>query len=386
MRQTSQTPGWLEGFLWFCSGADPDILQACPRSERIKYTGIGGTVFFTGLLASLSGGYAFYTVFDSFIAALFFGALWGLIIFNLDRFIVSTIKKEGGFGRQFTLAIPRLLLAVVLAIVISKPLELRIFQGEINEILTQQRVDKGAAAGAKFGLESKEKEDQIAVLAARTATRFEQREADYQDYKCECDGTCGTGKTGRGSECARKEQKYLLSNQEYQTTKAENDAEIARLREVITALAAEAAAAKDLANSTFSDGLLARLSASNELPAVPGFFLILLFALIEISPILAKILAPRGPYDEILSRVEKQFYLDQLRALEENKLRHNKEVSLLSGLQEAEVAETVKQKQQALRAVSDARLELVQDQIDAWLEEEKARLEAEKGHSKTDQS
>ena len=101
---------------------------------------------------------------------------------------------------------------------------------------------------------------------------------------------------------------------------------------------------------------------------------------------LAKILAPRGPYDEILRRVEKQFYLDQLRALEENKLRHNKEVSLLSGLQEAEVAETVKQKQQALRAVSDARLELVQDQIDAWLEEEKARLEAEKGHSKTDQS
>ncbi len=383
---SSHQPAWPERFLWFCSGADPDILQACPRSERIKYTGIGGTVFFTGLLASLSGGYAFFTVFDSVVAAVGFGALWGLIIFNLDRFIVSTIKKEGGFGRQFTLAIPRLLLAIVLAIVISKPLELRIFRGEIDEILTQQRVEKGAAAGAAFAGKSREKETRIVALEERTSLRLAQREADYQDYKCECDGTCGTGQRGRGSECDRKEQKYLQSNREYQQAKAENDAAISRLRGELTDLAAAAAAARELADASFSDGLLARLSASNQLPPVPGFFLILLFALIEISPILAKILAPRGPYDEILSRVEKQFYLDQLRTLEENKLRHAKEVSLLSGLQEAEVAETVKQQQQALRAVSDARLELVQDQIDAWLEEEKARLEAEKGHSKTDQT
>lgn len=372
----------IERFLWFCSGADPDILAACPRSEHSKYSGIGGTVFFTGLLASLSGGYAFFTVFDSVPAAIFFGLLWGLIIFNLDRFIVSTIKKEGSLGRQFVLAIPRLLLAVVLAIVISKPLELRIFQGEIEEILVEQRLVKGAAAGAEFGTKSEVLEANILTLGEATDQRFQQRESDYQDYKCECDGTCGTGQRGRGSECDRKEQKYLQSNAEYLQAKTENDAEIIRLRTEIAALAQRAEEARSLADASFSDGLLARLRASNELPALPGFFLVLMFALIEISPILAKILAPRGPYDEILSRVERQFQLAQLRMLEEDKLRMHKEVSLLNGLQEAEVAETVKQKQQALRAVSDARLELVQDQIDAWLAEEKARLERGKGTGK----
>lgn len=375
MTHSNFTPSALARFLWFCSGADPEVLEQCPRSEQIKFQGIGGTVFFTGFLATLSGGYAFYTVFDSLLAALFFGFLWGLIIFNLDRFIVSTIKKEGGFRRQLTLAIPRLFLAVVLAIVISKPLELRIFRGEINEILTEQRMEKGAAAGAMFEGKSEVLEARIVTIQAATDRRFQQREQDYQDYKCECDGTCGTSQRGRGSECARKEKKYLQSNQEYQETKTANDEEIARLRTEVEDIAAASAAARKLADTSFSDGLLARLSASNELPVVPGLFLILMFALIEISPILAKILAPRGPYDELLARIEQQFQLEQQRTLEQEKLRMRKEMRLLTGLQEAELAETAQQKQRALRAVADARQELVQSQIDAWLDAEKLKLQ-----------
>lgn len=230
MNTPANHAGLVSRLLWWCSGADPDILHACPRSEHIKFSGIGGTVFFTGLLASLSGGYAFFTVFASVPVAVLFGLLWGLIIFNLDRFIVSTIKKDGSIRQQFTMAIPRLLLAITLAIVISKPLELRIFNGEIEEILTQRKVDKGAAAGAGFEQKSSVLEARIIALGELTALRFQQREKDYQDYKCECDGTCGTGQRGRGSECDRKEQKYLLSNREYQETKTANETEIARLR------------------------------------------------------------------------------------------------------------------------------------------------------------
>ncbi|HAT69734.1 MAG TPA: DUF4407 domain-containing protein, partial [Flavobacteriaceae bacterium] len=39
--------------------------------------------------------YALYTVFDNYFAAIGFGLVWGLLIFNLDRYIVSTIKKTG---------------------------------------------------------------------------------------------------------------------------------------------------------------------------------------------------------------------------------------------------------------------------------------------------
>ncbi len=365
--------GPLLRFLWSCSGANQDALAACPRSEHVKFAGIGATVFFTGLLAALSGGYAFYTVFKSALLAVVFGLLWGSIIFNLDRFVVATIKKDGAFSRQVLLAIPRLLLAMALAVVIAKPLELRIFQGEIEEILAQQKVEKGAAAGAEFRMKNEELDARRSALQATTEARREQRERDYQDYKCECDGTCGTGQRGRGSECARKEEKYRQSDTEYQQAKAANDAEVTAIGQQITDLDAAAATAREATEAKASTGLLARLSASKSLPQGPGNFIILLFLLIEVAPILTKLLSPRGPYDELLARIEHQFYLEQIRLIEAEKLAVDKDVSLRSGLQRAELDAELKQKQQTLRAVADARMEIVQDQIDAWLAEERIR-------------
>src|SRR5690242_9548736 len=111
-------------FFWFCSGADTEILKKCP-SETAKYTGIGATVFFTGVFAFLSASYALYTVFDGVLSAILFGIVWGLMIFNLDRFIVSSMRKEGRFGREFAMAIPRLILAILISVVIARPLELK---------------------------------------------------------------------------------------------------------------------------------------------------------------------------------------------------------------------------------------------------------------------
>ena len=50
-------------FFWMCSGANRHILRQCP-TEYSKYFGIGGTIFFTAAMATLSGGYAFYTILN----------------------------------------------------------------------------------------------------------------------------------------------------------------------------------------------------------------------------------------------------------------------------------------------------------------------------------
>ncbi|MES2426983.1 MAG: DUF4407 domain-containing protein [Bacteroidota bacterium] len=125
-------------FFWFCSGAHIDTLQKYPI-EHNKYVGIGATIFFTALFASLSGGYAMYFVFngDAFAVgfAILFGLLWGLAIFNMDRYIVSSINKEGTTNQQILQASPRILLAIMIGIVISRPLELKIFDKEIRQKL-----------------------------------------------------------------------------------------------------------------------------------------------------------------------------------------------------------------------------------------------------------
>jgi hypothetical protein len=126
-------------FFWFCSGAHIDTLKRYPI-EHNKYVGIGATIFFTALFASLSGGYAMYFVFngDAFAVgfAILFGLLWGTAIFNMDRYIVSSINKEGHYQPADTAGIaPDTLLAIMIGIVISRPLELKIFDKEIRQKL-----------------------------------------------------------------------------------------------------------------------------------------------------------------------------------------------------------------------------------------------------------
>src|ERR1700743_2044311 len=125
-------------FFWFCSGAHVDTLKKYPI-EHNKYVGIGATIFFTALFASLSGGYAMYFVFagNAFAIgfAILFGLIWGTAIFNMDRYIVSSIDKSGSMNQQILQATPRILLAIMIGIVISRPLELKIFDKEIRQRL-----------------------------------------------------------------------------------------------------------------------------------------------------------------------------------------------------------------------------------------------------------
>ena len=126
----------LQEFFLFCSGVESSVLEKCP-TDRNKYAGIGATVFFTGVLAFFSSSYALFTVFDSYLLSGAFGMIWGLMIFNLDRYIVMSMKSNGKWGRDFLVAFPRLLMAVLLALVISKPLELKIFEKEIRAEMVQ---------------------------------------------------------------------------------------------------------------------------------------------------------------------------------------------------------------------------------------------------------
>ncbi|MGC1515712.1 MAG: DUF4407 domain-containing protein, partial [Maribacter sp.] len=96
----------IQTFFILCSGADADLLKSCSKAEQHKYAGIGATVFFTAIMAFIASSYALFTVFDNAYISLFFGLVWGLLIFNLDRFIVSTIKKRDSFKQEFLHAAP----------------------------------------------------------------------------------------------------------------------------------------------------------------------------------------------------------------------------------------------------------------------------------------
>lgn len=147
----------VKRFFFACAGAYVRILEICP-SEHNKYVGIGGTIFLTACMAVISGSFAIYTLVESTTIAVLFGLLWGSLIFNLDRYIVSSMRKEGKFWYEFGLALPRMILAVLISVVITKPIEIELFRNQINAELSEYTSDLEEDAmvmlDEKLGLDS----------------------------------------------------------------------------------------------------------------------------------------------------------------------------------------------------------------------------------------
>lgn len=142
--------GNINEFFWLCSGVNRKILRQCP-TEYAKYAGMGGTIFFTACMAALSGGYAISTVFDNTIISIIFGIFWGMLIFNLDRLIVNTMYSDGKVTiswQELVSGLPRIVMAIFLGIVISTPLELKIFEDAIDIQIEQ---DKDRLLNEKIG-------------------------------------------------------------------------------------------------------------------------------------------------------------------------------------------------------------------------------------------
>ncbi len=293
----------LQSFFILCSGADASILKTCSPGEQNKYAGIGATVFFTAVMAFVASSYALYTVFDNIYMSIGFGLIWGLLIFNLDRFIVSTIKKTGSLKNEFLQATPRILLAIIIAVVISKPLEMKIFEKEINQVLLEQKNELTLSNKDQIALQYNPKiaelQQNIVGLKNEVALKETETNALYDTYISEAEGTAGTKLLGKGPVYKEKREKHDAALAELQQLKGDNAQKISELETQISGLEVDY---KEQVNGSQPiidgfDGLMARISALDKLPWFPSFFIFLLFLAIETSPIIVKLLSPRGPYD-----------------------------------------------------------------------------------------
>jgi Domain of unknown function (DUF4407) len=300
----------LKQFFILCSGADKNLLENCSEGEQTKFAGIGATVFFTAVMAFIAASYALFTVFDNEFIAMGFGLVWGLLIFNLDRFIVSTIRKTNGFWSEFGQATPRIVLAIIIAIVISKPLEIKIFEKEINTVLLKEKnamalVNKKEVANY-FKSDLDKNKAEIDSLKSDISKKEKEVNAYYETYIKEAEGTAGTKKLGKGPVFKEKIAKHDLAKKELDTLTKVNLAKIAVKEAKTKTLQADLDKKVTETQPIIDgfDGLMARINALNKLPWLPSFFIMLLFLAIETSPIIAKLLSPKSEYDFKLEDTE----------------------------------------------------------------------------------
>ena len=170
----------ISSFLTFCSGTNHELLAQCPRQERIRQRCIGGIILGTAALAFWTGEYALYTVFGNPWLSVIFGFMWGLIIFNLDRFFVSSFAKDGSILKELKSGLPRIALAMIIGIVISEPLKLKLFESEITEHLNDRLVSKNAVIDAEYDkkIRGLKKEIENKNLAMQTLRKESVRECE----------------------------------------------------------------------------------------------------------------------------------------------------------------------------------------------------------------
>jgi len=306
----------LQKFFLFCSGAQHAILKRSP-SDTNKLAGIGATVFFTGVFAALAGSYAMYTVFHNYVAAIFIGLLWGLLIFNLDRYIVSSLKIQSSTFKNFGNALPRLFLAIIIAMVIAKPLELKIFDSEINAELGVMQLEKlkdnEALVKSRYDLDIENLNGEIALLQQQITSKETIRNNLNELAIQEADGTGGSKKRNMGPIYNAKKVDADNAQQELESLMAVVTPQIDQKNQQINELNLQrqesllALSQVDLNGFASRLEALSRASSKSSAIYLASLFIMFLFIVIEITPIFVKLISARGPYDYVLDKHEYAF-------------------------------------------------------------------------------
>lgn len=315
----------IKEFFWWCAGVHKETLVRYPE-EHSKYVSIGATIFFTGLFASLAGGYALYFVFSgsdfAVLYALVFGIIWGLAIFNLDRYIVLSIDKTGSGIKQFLQAFPRILLAILIGLVISRPLELKVFDKEIREHLRVEYLKQQRATidtlNKTFENKYQVEYRQLNTLKAQADSLESSIKTDKQKLNHEIFGTKTaetSGVMGYGPYAKMKEESLKRQEIYLDTLRARiqnKETQLLDRKEQEGLLDQRILSDKSLDSAINVAGFADRNAALSNLHRNPDgtintsteyavYFIALLFIFFECLPVFVKLMSGRDPYDIALN-------------------------------------------------------------------------------------
>jgi len=334
-------PHLLKRFLVRCSGATPELLYAPSYlTELNKYALLGALLCFTAGFAALSGGYAAYTAFRDTAVATALGVLWGLFIFTLDRLIVSGIRKQqhapndpwavwlGKSLRELLQALPRLVLAVFLALVIATPLELKLFEREIQWYMvhdTQARAIEAEQLAQEEFPDIENLRTRNTVLLQLLQAKEARRDTLRDQAVAEAVGLGGTRTRGKGPVYADRQAEFERYQQELEEFRRQDNTQVAANTAAMTRLEAQKqqrlAVVKTVAEH--AHGFLARLNALHQLArdrdnlALGWAILVIFFVFlaVETAPVLTKVMFRYGPYDMLLERIETEVVLQESQRL-----------------------------------------------------------------------
>lgn len=345
------------------------------------------------------------------------------MIFNLDRFMVNTMYSDGKHTiskAEFGGGLPRIILAIFLGIVISTPLEIRIFQDKIKSqlIIDQGKVgDEVRKANNLLYTDCKEIKDKIEDLKRQktdllsgkiggSSERISAKEKELQDAEKrmyeETNGNGVTKQRGYGpaarqlneivtrlrrelSDLRFEEKQNNINNQAYiktETTKI--DDEIKRQEQKRDGIERRIKEIEEEGREGQKalTGFCAQINALNEIASYKNtalflarLFITLLFVSIEVIPTLFKMMVAAGPYDDIL-HAEKY----RIKVLSDQKIQEANdfvqyELTLSTEKNKARLEAEMKANEDILQKLANAQSELIEVAIEEWKKQELEKVQ-----------
>ncbi|MFB9844001.1 DUF4407 domain-containing protein [Mucilaginibacter ginsenosidivorans] len=397
-------PTWLMRQFWKVSGADRYILEKSTYSDQVKYTCMGGIVLATGVMAALAGGYAFYTIFapkgdaiddintivksghydptdmPTAILAAVFGLIWGAIIFNIDRFIVTSTGKGDGTEaitkQELKSALPRIIMGTIIALTISKPVEIRMFKSEIDAKLYQTQLE----AQKEYEIRTRKNfEDRIKDLDKENAG-IQDRIDNFMKVIATKDSLWNVetskGQGGRGEGEGPMARSYKAERDRVEAEKNQftemNKSKILDIERRRAAMNTELEAAlkKNKSVSAGLDGLLERIKIAQELAPGISIFITLLFMAIELTPIFFKLMLIKGPYDYLEENIK-----DLVKAQNGIEIQHDYYKDKEGIERELVIHHEVERMTSMKARVIEAQKELNEYIIDQWKAKQKRQID-----------
>jgi serine/threonine protein kinase len=318
------------------AGVDPAVFHqpgngiAPTASDRARYGVMGMAVCITALFSTCTIPAALTLATGHFsVIFLLYGCLWGLFVFNLDRWVVSSVDYgpldgsarwsgvTGQVGRKIALLVIRLTIALLIGLSISEPLVMLIYNAEILTEYHQVLVPRLQAETTDRVLHDprypNEYAFQAAALRQADATVASDTRAVSQAnaaLDAEESGTGGTHRIGVGPRSAERRadldraQARLTKAQQVQAgaQQAYDTARSKATRQQQNDLRTE------LAQINQNPGLLNRETALSSLashnrPIFDAEWVLRgLILLVDVAPVLLKLLSPISPYERNLRR------------------------------------------------------------------------------------
>jgi len=310
--RTAPKTSSAQRFFWWCAGANISLLEEC-RGEWHKFTAIGVFVFLIGLLATVSGAFFFTESLGvpTYLAVIG-GAFYGFLILSVDRVMLTFFQKGEGEWKR---AVPRILLSVLISLAINEPLLLKVFGGEIEAKLHDEKAVKLQTVRAGSDKQSKTKQltAEIQALEGRLAKLQQLKDDAEQAKEKERGGIKSvntTGEIGEGSIYKIKSQIFEAASANYERERPELETRInakkAELQKIEDELNREVGSTDEIVRR--ASGILNRHKALftilRESPSTAFIYIPLFFLLLalETLPITQKLWSRKGKYDFMMDQ------------------------------------------------------------------------------------